>query len=615
MRAVLGSTPAVAAVRLLGVVGVATLILWPQVSAGLGQQQSYYLGTVILAAITTMLAISLNLAMGYAGLLSFLHTGFLAVGGYGAAILMLQRNWNPWLAIVAAVVITTLFAMFVTLISVRATNIYWGLITLSFDLVVIQIAQQWNAVTGGFNGLVAIPRPTLQGVQMNDEQFFYVVLIALVLVYVVSRNIVLSGAGRSFRAVRESEDISTSLGIDPTRARLLAFALSGAMAGLAGALYAMDLNFISPDVADQGPSLALFIGIFLGGYGTLLGPVLGMIVVTIVQSELRTVAAYSQLILGCFLLAAILILPRGIVGTWTASRWSRPRTRHTSSSPSASAAKPSSAALMRLLGTDTTEGGQLVDLDPRRLIAENVSKSFGGVKALNGVSIELSRGAVHGLIGPNGAGKSTFGSCLSAQLHPDSGTIELNGRALPQRPHQVARGGLTRVFQVPHLLETATVTDNLLCGMHMRIRSNWLSAILRQPSFRREEKGLRLQAVDLLTAFGLAELADRPASVLSHGQKRLVEIARAIATQPSVLILDEPATGLTPSELDDLYEVIGLLREAGLAILLIEHNMEFVMRLCDEITVLNFGEVIAHGVPANISASSVVREAYLGGVA
>lgn len=621
MRTLFGSTFAIATVRLLGVAGFVILVLWPQFSAVFGQQQSYYLGTVILAAITTMLAISLNLAMGYAGLLSFLHTGFLAVGGYVSAILMLQHNWNPWLSIVAAMVVTTLFAMGVTVVSVRATNIYWGLITLSFDLVVIQIAQQWNSVTGGFNGLVAIPRPNLHGAQMSDRQFFYVVIVALVLVYLSCRNIVLSGAGRSFRAVRESEDISTSLGIDPTRARLLAFALSGAMAGLAGALYAMDLNFISPDVADQGPSLALFIGIFLGGFGTLLGPVLGMVVVTAVQSELRTVAGYSQLILGCFLLAAILILPRGIVGTWTASRWSRPRARRTPA-PTTSAittpatvAKPSRDALLRLLGTDSPGADVSVALDRRRLVAENVSKSFGGVQALNEVSFELSRGTVHGLIGPNGAGKSTFGSCLSAQLHPDSGTIELNKRSLPRRPHQVARGGLTRVFQVPHLLETATVTENLLCGMHMRIRSNWLWAILRLPSFRREEKQLRRQAVDLLTAFGLAQLADRPASILSHGQKRLVEIARAIATRPSVLILDEPATGLTPSELDDLYEVIGLLREAGLAILLIEHNMEFVMRLCDEITVLNFGEVIAHGVPSNISASAVVREAYLGGAA
>ena len=617
MRRFTGGSAVIAIMRLLGVAAVAALFLWPQISGIFGVQKAYYLGTVLTAAITTMLAISLNLAMGYAGLLSFIHTGFLAVGGYTSAIFMLRLGWNPWLSIPVAAAVTTAFAIVVALVSARATNIYWGLITLSFDLVIIQIAQQWSSVTGGFNGLVAIPRPSLHGQQMSDTEFFYVVVVALVLVYIVTRNIVLSGAGRSFRAVKESEAISTSLGINPNGARLLAFALSGAMAGLAGALYAMDLNFISPDVADQGPSLALFIAIFLGGFGTLLGPVLGMVVVTAVQDYLRNMAEYSQLILGLFLLAAILIVPRGFVGSWHASRWSRPRSPTARDDEVGKSEPPNVRALSALgaLGDDPATPDAPIELDQRRLVANRVSKSFGGVKALRDVDLELRRGTVHGLIGPNGAGKSTLGSCLSAQIHPDSGTIQLGRQRLPGRPHQVARRGLTRVFQAPHLLETATVTDNLLCGMHMRIRSNWVSAVLRLPHFRREEKRLRAHAFELLSAVGLADTADRPASALSHGQKRLVEIARAIATRPQVLILDEPATGLTRAELDELAQVVLQLRESGLAILLIEHNMEFVMRLCDEITVLNFGEVIAHGAPAEVAASTVVREAYLGGAA
>lgn len=621
MRLLTGGSLAMGAVRVLGVVGIVLLVLWPQVAPTFGDQGSYYVGTVLTAAILTMLAISLNLAMGYAGLLSFLHTGFLAVGGYACAIVMLKLGWNPWLSIVFAVLITTAFAILVTLVTMRATNIYWGLITLSFDLVVIQIAQQWSSVTGGFNGLVAIPRPSINGVQMDDTQFYYVVLVALVLVYVVCRNIVNSGSGRSFRAVKESEDISTSLGIDPNRARMLAFALSGAMAGLAGALYAMDLSFISPGVADQGPSLALFIAIFLGGFGTLLGPVLGMIVVTVVQVYLRDMAQYSQLILGCFLLAAILLLPRGIVGSWAASRWSKPAPGSVPrpvkrEAEAADVARDPSGGLRRLLGAeDAGRSDAPVELEQRRLVARDVSKAFGGVKALRNVDLELRRGSVHGLIGPNGAGKSTLGSCLSAQIHPDDGTIHIGQDRLPRHPHQVARKGLTRVFQVPHLFETATVIDNMLSGMHMRIRSSWVAAILRLPFFRREERRLRSEALKLLEVVGLADLAERPASVLSHGQKRLVEVARAIGTRPRVLILDEPATGLTPAELDELENVVRMLRDAGLAILLIEHNMEFVMRLCDTITVLNFGEVIAHGDPRSVSASTVVREAYLGGVA
>lgn len=616
MRQLLAARPAAAGLWVLGVAGLIVLVLWPQVTPAFGTQSTYYLDTAITAAITTMLAISLNLAMGYAGLLSFLHTGLLAVGGYCSAILMLNQHWNPWLTLPAAVLVTTLFTVVVTLVSARAANIYWGLITLSFDLVIVQVAQQWGSVTGGFNGLVAIPRPTWQGEQMTDSQFFYVVLAGLVIVFVAARNIVHSDAGRSFRAVKESEDIASSLGINPTRARLLAFAISGAMAGLAGALYAMDLNFISPDVAGQGPSLALFIAIFLGGFGTLLGPVLGMVVVTIVQSYLRNAAEYSQLVLGVFLLAAILIMPRGLVGTWASSRFGRPRpVRGASGTDGAVAPSPLSAAeLRRVLGTDaadTVPDGH----GSHRLVARQVSKAFGGVRALDRVDLEVRPGAVHGLIGPNGAGKSTLGSCLSAQIHADQGAIEIGSAPLPKRPYQVARSRITRVFQVPHLLQDATVLDNMLCGMHMRVRSGWIAALLRLPSFRREEAALRERAAGLLAVVGLGHLAGRPAAVLSHGQKRLVEIARAIATGPHVLILDEPATGLTPAELDQLEHVVKMLREARVAILLIEHNMEFVMRLCDEITVLNFGEVIGHGDPATVASSSPVREAYLGGVA
>jgi ABC-type branched-subunit amino acid transport system ATPase component len=450
---------------------------------------------------------------------------------------------------------------------------------------------------------------------MTDSQFFYVVLAALIIVYLATRNLVLSGAGRSFRAVRDSEDIASSLGINPTRARLLAFAISGAMAGIAGALYAMDLNFISPDVADQGPSLALFIAIFLGGFGTLIGPVLGMVVVTAVQSYLRNIAEYSQMILGIFLLAAILIVPRGLVGTWTHSRWAAPRSAKPGDSDEPAVAAPPSSQRLRSLFGSSPGSADPPDSQQPLLVVTGLCKSFGGVRALADDDLELRAGTVNGLIGTNGAGKSTLGSCLSAQIHADSGRIELDGKPLPAKPHQVARAGVTRVFQVPHLLENATVVDNMLSGMHMRIRSTWIAAVLRLPSFRREEARLRAQAMELLAAVGLEHLADRQASVLSHGQKRLVEIARAIATLPSVLILDEPATGLTPIELTQLGTLVRMLRDAGLAVLLIEHNMEFVMRLCDEITVLNFGQVIAHGTPTSVSASAVVREAYLGSAA
>lgn len=600
----------------LAAVVLVALIAWPQVAQVFGGQRDFYIGLVTGALITTMLTISLNLAMGFAGLLSFIHTGLLAVGGYTVGVTTIKYGLSPWLSILIAVVGVTFLCIVISLISVRATNIYWGLITLSFDLVVIQVAQQWSSITGGFNGLPGVPRPSLNGVQLDDVKFFYLCLAAAIITYIVTRNIVLSPSGRAFMAVRQSPETASSLGINPARARLLAFAISGALAGLAGALYAQNLNFISAEVANQGPQLALFIAIFLGGFGTLLGPVLGMVVVTIVQNQIRGLGSNALLILGLFLLASILILPRGIIGTWTSSRFfERYQTGRRTRRSADADAKPA-VPLEVLLGQESDRIVISTDTpDMPVLSTTGVSKAFGGVLALQHVDFDLRPREVHGLIGPNGAGKSTLGSCITGYIQRDSGDVLLRGEKLPRSPDAVALLGITRVFQTPHLLESATVIENILTGMYSRTGSNWLSAIFRTPGYRVGERERRAEALELLRSVGLLGLADRSASSLSHGQKRLVEIVRAVAMHPDVLILDEPATGLAKAELVQLDAMLRALRDAGLSMLLIEHNMEFVMSLCDRITVLSFGQVIAHGGPDEISSSLVVREAYLGGTA
>lgn len=588
--------------RALAAVALAVIALLPFIVVQLPVSSTFWLETAAIALITGILVLSLHLAMGYTGLLSFVHTGLLAIGGYAAASLALKAHWSPWLTLPAAIALTTVVSIVMTLVTLRASALYWGLITLSVDLVIIQVANQWSTVTGGFNGLPAVPRPPWFGAPMDDLSFFYLSLLGLVLSYVLIRNIVLSGVGRRFQAVRESEDTASSLGINPNGTRVLAFAIAGGVAGLAGGLYAQELNYISPQVAAPSGGLILFIAIFLGGFGSLIGPLLGTAVVSIVQAKLVDVPEYSQLFLGLFLLVSIFALPRGIVGTWRATRFFH------GEEPDAAPAQPArdplaAARASRADGADA----QVV------LLARDISKHFGGVRALDGVGIELLTGEIHGLIGPNGAGKSTLAACLSGQLKPESGgKIRIRGRALPRAPYQVARGGVSRVYQVPHLFESVSVLGNVETGMSMRIRYRWYSAALRLPSYIREERRLKAEALDLLRLVGLERLANRPASVLSHGQKRLVEILRAVATRPSVLILDEPATGLHDQDLERLEALIRSLRGQGIAILLIEHNMNFVMRLCDSITVLDFGETIAKGKPSEVAASSAVREAYLG---
>jgi ABC-type branched-subunit amino acid transport system ATPase component/ABC-type branched-subunit amino acid transport system permease subunit len=597
---VLRRDPPAVILRALGIATLAVLAFWPFIVVQLPVSSTFYLETVTVALITGILVLSLHLAMGYAGMFSFVHTGLLAIGGYVAASLALKAHWNPWLTLPAAVAVTTVASIALTLVTLRATALYWGLITLSVDLVIIQVADQWSGVTGGFNGLPGVPRPPWIGGPMDDVAFYYLVLVALALSYLVIRNVVLSGVGLRFQAVRESEATAASLGISPNQTRVLAFAIAGGIAGLAGALYAQELNYISPDVAAPGLGLILFIAIFLGGFGSLIGPLLGMGLVTIVQAQLVNVPEYSQLFLGLFLLVAIFALPRGLVGTWRTTRFfhgEEPEVR----SPSGVRDPLEYAARQ----TETAGGAVLV--------ARGVSKRFGGIRALRDVGLELRTGEIHGLIGPNGAGKTTLASCLSGQLKPEpGGEIRIRDRVLPRAPHDVARNGITRVFQIPHLFESVSVSSNVQTGMSMRIRYRWYAAALRLPSFTREQRKLKDEALDLLRLIDLEGLANRPASVLSHGQKRLVEILRAVATRPAVLILDEPATGLHEQDLERLESLIRSLRSRGLAILLIEHNMNFVMRLCDNITVLDFGEVIANGTPAEVSSSKAVREAYLG---
>jgi ABC-type branched-subunit amino acid transport system ATPase component/ABC-type branched-subunit amino acid transport system permease subunit len=590
----------VSAAALVACLGV--LAFWPELAVGFGTQQHFYVEVATTALILTMLAISLNLAMGIAGLLSFVHTGLLAVGGYTMGVAALRWDVNPWLGMVLGIVATVLFCIVISLVSARASNIYWGLITLSFDLVLIQVLRQWNSVTGGFNGLPGVPRPRVNDMPLQVDSFYYLCLVMGVVCYVVTRNLVKSPTGRGFHALRQSPETASSLGINVPAARLLAFAIAGALAGVAGALYAMHLNFISPEVADQGPQLPLFIAIFLGGFGSLLGPVLGMVVVTVVQNELRASGENAQLILGLFLLACILILPKGIVGTWMSTKFGR----WVSAAGQPAAFVPEDAVLPELTMAAPD------DREPV-MVCRDLGKQYGGVRALGGVDLDLRPGEIHGLIGPNGAGKSTLASCITAHIQRDSGTVAIDGRPLPSRPHAVARRGVTRVFQEPHLFEGGTVEDNVLTGMYGSAPSGWLPAILRTPGYLKAERRRRQQARLLLRAVGLEDLVHTPASSLSHGQKRLVEVVRAVATHPRVLILDEPATGLTPTDLTQLERLLRTLAGFGIALLLIEHNMGFVLPLCDRLTVLNFGEVIARGTPQEIVESVVVREAYLGG--
>lgn len=576
------------------------LLSWPYLAALATAKPAFWISLVAQTFITGILVLSLNLAMGYSGLFSMMHAGLLAFGGYTVAILSLKAGANAWLALAAAVVLTTVFAGIVIAVSLRATYIYFGMITFAFNMVVVEVAREWEGLTGGYYGVVGLSRPSILGGTLTDNQFYYVCFIALVAGFLVYRNVIKSRSGRSWQAVRESTDASSSLGIRTGWARTSSWLITGGLGGLAGGLFAFQLRFINPDVAVLDNVLILLVGLLLGGMGTVIGPILGVALLMVIDQLIKDYAEYRRIMLGVILLAAMIIIPAGIVGAWKKTRFGRDQLE--------------SAPKVPVAATDDFDLQVApASADTPAVSAKGITKNFGGLRALDNVSLDVMPGEIHGLIGPNGSGKSTLVNCITSFFVPDAGTVEFFGSPAPRRPHQVAALGVSRVFQVPHLFERLSLVDNVLTGTHMHSRQTWFTAALRLGSFRRDEKKMRVEAIKLLRLAGLAEKADWPAGSLSHGQKRLLEVARALATRPRVLILDEPATGLTPEEISDMETVLRRLAGSGLTIALIEHNMSFVMRICDRITVLDGGILVECGTPEVCRDSEAVRIAYLGG--
>ncbi|WP_190814498.1 branched-chain amino acid ABC transporter ATP-binding protein/permease [Saccharopolyspora pogona] len=577
---------------------IVVLLAWPRITDYYSYNAAYYNGVVSSAAIAAILTISLNLCMGYGGMLSMMHTALQLVGGYAVAIAVVKMEWSWVVGLVIAVAVGTLLAVIVLLVSIRATYLYFGMITLAADLVVVEAGRSADPLTGGVVGIAGVA-PMVGDTVMSKTQFYYVVLAFLAVTYVVQRNYVRSGSGRAAMAVRESIDTATAMGIHPTATKLLTFGLAGGIGGLAGGLYALQMGFINPDVGLLDNGLIFFVGLFLGGIGTLVGPLIGVGIIAAIVEFIREYPRYTTLILGLGLLAAIMVIPAGIVGSWRSSRLGRdPATLTDEGEPAGTipaAVSPPEAPK-----------------DLAALEGAGIMKFFGGVRAVDGIDVRIMPGTVHGIIGPNGSGKSTLVACLTRYCPFDGGDVRIFGERAPRAPHAVAAAGVTRVFQAPHLFERVSVLDNVLTGMRMRERYTWLGAVLRTPRYRRQDNSERVEAMELLRFAGLGSRAQWTANSLSHGQKRLLEVVRAVATRPRVLILDEPATGLTHAELATLSRLCRALRDRGLAVVLIEHNVEFVMGVCDEITVLESGKVIERGLPEHVRRSPAVLEAYLG---
>ena len=580
--------------RMIVVAGLAGLVSVPLLPIN-----TFWVFFITVTLVQTILLVSLNLTLGYAGLISLGHNALFAVGGYATAYFTVSAGWPVGVGIVLGIVFGALAGIALALPTYRARAVYFGIITLAFLFLTFETVSKWPAL-GGFRGFPNVPGLSVAGTPFGREAYYWFALGVFVLALALVQQLSSSAIGRAFVAVRENEHAAASLGVDVFATKVLNLGVSGGLAGLAGALFAHLTGGIFPEAASFTSGIRLFVAIVVGGVGTFAGPLVGMAVVATIDRFTVNWTTAQPIIFALLLLGSLAVMRFGIVGTLLRTRARELFLRVSAPPPLQIRSAPTRAA------SPTRTG-------PALLRVQDLTKHFGGVKALDGVDLEVGEGTIHGLIGPNGSGKTTLVNVVSGFLPLDGGSIEFAGRDVPTpRPHRMAKAGLVRIFQRAEPFGRLVAIQSVVIGFHLRADRRLWRCSVPLPSRRRAEAALLVEALDILDSIGLAERALAPVIALPYGEQRLLEIARAIAAHPRLLVLDEPATGLTAPELDRLADVLRRLRDDGLTILVIEHNMEFLMSLVDRVTVLDYGRRIADGVPAAVREMPEVREAYLG---